>query len=155
MKLLIVEDDENKRQHLIKHLNEEYGGLEVVERRSYQSGLKEIVRGGYDAIVLDMTMPTFDKSPVESGGLLKHFAGREILGQMERRSVTIPVIVFTAFDQFGEGASRKSLAELRAELQTGYPQLYRGAVSYDASLNDWKLQLNDLLRAVLGLSGRE
>ena len=101
MKILIVEDDENKRQHLVRYLREEFAALDVTERRSYQSGLKEILQGRYEAILLDMTLPTFDKSPVESGGLLKHFAGREILGQMERHGIKTPVIVFTAFDQFG------------------------------------------------------
>lgn len=149
MNLLVVEDDENKRQHLIKCLNEKFPKLSIIERSSYQSGLKEILRGYCDVVVLDMTLPTFDKSSVESGGLLKHFGGREILGQMDRRNVKIPVIVFTAFDQFGEGASKKSLAELEEELGSAYPALYQGAVSYDAALNDWKVQLTRLLTAVL------
>ena len=73
---------------------------------------------------------------------------------MERHGIKTPVIVFTAFDQFGEGASKKSLAELQAELKGGHPTLYKGAVSYDAALNDWKVQLTTLLNSVLILSGK-
>lgn len=152
MNVLIVEDDENKRQHLVRLLKKELGA-HITERKSYQSGLKEITHNAYDVMLLDMTMHTYDKSPVENGGLLKHFAGREILAQMDRKHRVTPVIVVTQYDNFGEGAAKKSLSELKKELEEGYRRLYMGTVYYDVASDSWHKELINLIHKTLARRG--
>lgn len=145
MRILIVEDDENKREQIISHLKERDSKCEIIERRSYQSGLKEIVMNSCDVILLDMSMPTYDKSPTESGGRPRPFGGREILNQMESRGLAIPVIVVTQFETFGEDPTTLSLSELDDELRKNHEHIYRGAVYYNTALNNWRDDLADLL----------
>src|SRR5258708_830765 len=103
MRLLVVEDDENKRTQILGFLGERFSWVKVVAAESLQSGLKLIVSDQFDLILLDMTLPTFDVGIDEDGGRPRAYAGREILRQMDRRKIATPVIVLTQFDRFGEG----------------------------------------------------
>lgn len=154
MKLLIVEDDENKRQQMERFIRTKFSSADVSQRHSYQSGLKAILADTFDAILLDMSMPTFDKSAEEAGGRYRPFAGKEILAQMQIRGLKTPVIVVTQFDTFGEGSSGISLGELKSNLQEGFPELYVGTVYYNPALNNWGDELSHLLSSLLLSRGR-
>ena len=145
MRVLVVEDDENKRQQLVRHLLGLCAATDVVQKRSYQSGLRGIVAGGFDRILMDMSMPTYDKSENESGGRFRPFAGREIMEQMDRRGLRTPVIVVTQFETFGEGESRMSIRELEAGLRHNYPEVFHGIVYYNPALKNWSDVLTGLL----------
>ena len=67
MRLLLVEDDEDKREQLLMFFDEHFT-FSVDEVRSFQSALKAIKTICYDLIILDMTIPTYDISPIEQGG---------------------------------------------------------------------------------------
>ena len=92
MRLLVVEDDENKRTQIMSFMNQAVPGAEITTAASYQSGVRELLRGPYDLILLDMTMRTYDITPEEEGGRPQAYAGRSILRQMERRDIRIPEI---------------------------------------------------------------
>jgi CheY-like chemotaxis protein len=141
MNILIVEDDENKRNQIIEFIEEEIAASSVTIAKSFQSGLRAIVLGGFDLILLDMTMPTFDIGFDEDGGRPQAYAGREILRQMDRREITTPVIVVTQFDKFGAGADELRLEELDEQLHKEHPASYQGAVYYNAAYADWKQEL--------------
>jgi CheY-like chemotaxis protein len=145
MNLLIVEDDEKKREQLVTFLKARWPEAILTERRSYRSGLKEIIDGCYDLVLLDMSMPTYDKTPSEPGGRPKPFAGREILSQMERRAISTPVIVFTMFESFGEEGSKLSLSELKLLLERNHRYNYIGTVYYNVAINDWEMELDELM----------
>ena len=59
MRLLLVEDDEDKREQLLMFFDEHFT-FSVDEVRSFQSALKAIKTICYDLIILDMTIPTYD-----------------------------------------------------------------------------------------------
>lgn len=89
MNFLIIEDDDNKIKQICEFLLSKYPTALLTTRRSYQSGLKEIINHKpYDLIFLDMSMPTFDVTPNNSGGRFRTYAGRDILEEMG----SIPVI---------------------------------------------------------------
>lgn len=148
MRILIIEDDQNKIKILSNFLVEIMQKVDIIKRFSYQSGLKEIVKGGYDVIFLDMSMPTFDITPHETGGSPRPFAGKEILKQMERRKIDIPVIVVTQFERFGEGTSTITITELIDELNKLHKDIYMGTVYYNAALNNWKDDISGLLQNI-------
>lgn len=146
MKILIVEDDENKRQQISDFIGEIVPQAEISIAKSYQSGLKQVIAKNTDLILLDMTMPTFDIGIDEDGGRPQAYAGREILRQMDRREIVTPVIIITQFDKFGEGIDELTLPELDHQLYQDHPQIYQGAIYYSAALGIWK----ELLGKVLG-----
>lgn len=145
MQLLVVEDDENKIGEVIRFLNDRYPSMCVSSRRSFQSGLKEIILGKPDLILLDMTMPTYDVSRRQPGGRERRYGGQEILRQMQRRGIQIPVIIITQYEQFEEAGIQVTLNEFRRRLKEAFPMFFRDAVFYQASGIEWMERLVFLL----------
>jgi DNA-binding NarL/FixJ family response regulator len=141
MKYLIVEDDINKANSLISFIKTKYEHTTIVQKSSYQSGIKEILKNAYDIILLDMSMPTFDITPEESGGRPIPLAGREILYRMKRYNLHTSVIIVTQYEEF-EGVSLNSLGE---ELNELFPNIYKGFVYYNPTHDNWK---NDLFKLI-------
>lgn len=154
MRLLLVEDDENKRTQIINFMNESLPGAEIVTAASYQSGVRELLRGPYEFILLDMTMRTYDITPEEEGGRPQAYAGRSILRQMDRRDIRIPVILVTQFDRFGEASDLLTLEQLDLQLGSEFPGIYRGAVYYNPAVAGWEEALSRKISA-LGLPNGE
>ncbi len=145
MRVLIIEDDANKLAQLSGFVRDTYPDARVSEKRSYQSGLKEIMAGDPpDLLLLDMTLPTYDIGGSEPGGRTRAFAGREILAQMHRRAIRTNVIIVTQYEHFGDGHNMKTLAELRDEMLLSYTGLYRGTVFYQPSESGWRVELKTL-----------
>ena len=145
MKLLLIEDDEPKKGRIVELLERELRGAQVIHKRSYQSGLRELLRELPDLVLLDMNLPNYDITDEEPGGRIQQFAGREFLRQLNRRKIKVPVIVVTAFDNFGDGDDEIDLNDLNEELIKTYSENYIGYVipkhrSVDIDeIDDWKL----------------
>ena len=144
LKILLVEDDEDKREQLIKFISDQNLGS-LTEVRSFQSGLKKIKTYSYDLILLDMTMPTFDISATENGGRSQPFGGELLLFEMQRRQIHSKVIVITQFDLFGEGEDEINLRDLDIRLSAQFSNNYIGVVQYSISYTSWKEKLIEKL----------
>ncbi|CUX67045.1 MULTISPECIES: response regulator [Agrobacterium] len=144
MRLLIVEDDEEKASRLEQFMFDTYRPSSTKVCRSFQSGLRAALSETFDLLLLDMTMTNYDRSLQDDGGRPHHFAGREILRQLAREDVHIPVIVVTQFGRFGEEAEAVTLSELETELQSRFPD-YLGTVHYRSNADNWKSQLETFI----------
>lgn len=149
MNVLIIEDDENKRNQICCFIQDRFSDPTICVAKSLHSGLKGIINGDYDLILLDMTLPTFDINVDEHGGRPRAYGGKEILSQMNRRGIVVPVVVVTQFDRFGQGIDLITLNELNRQLHTAYPNTYMGAVYYNAALEGWKDTLYKLIVNIL------
>jgi CheY-like chemotaxis protein len=148
MRILLVDDDENKRRQIADFIDSKNVFEEIVEARSLQSGLEAIGAGSYDLIVLDMTMPTFDITASEDGGPPLAFGGRELLRYMVRRNIRASSVVITQFDQFGEGHNILTLEELNKELERTNVNEYYGTIYFNVADESWKAKLNQVIEAV-------
>jgi CheY-like chemotaxis protein len=148
VKVLLVEDDEDKRVQIRKFLHEVIGHLEVVEVKSFRSALRSIMSEQLDIVILDMTIPTFDIGRGEDGGRPQAFGGREILRHMQWNNIATPAVVVTQFDIFGVGSNAVTIAELDIEMRELYGSQYLGAISYNAASDDWKKRLAGLITGV-------
>ncbi|MBW9051088.1 response regulator [Rhizobium mesosinicum] len=144
MKLLIVEDDEEKASRVSEFMTATYRPESTNIARSFQTGLRAALEQSFDLLLLDMTMTNFDRSVQDDGGRPHPFAGREILRQLLREGVHLPVIVLTQFGRFGEESEAMTLAELEAELRSRFPD-YLGIVHYRSNADNWKGQLRTLI----------
>jgi len=138
MKLLIVEDDDNKQSQISSFLNSQYSDLTLEVARSLKSGLKQIRTFNPDLVLLDMTLPTYDVGPDEPGGSTHALGGREFMRELKRYRLKPPVIVVTQYSIFDAGTEFATLQELDAEFMRTYPEVYRGAVYYHAAIGSWK-----------------
>lgn len=144
MKILIVEDDEGKSAALAAFIIEWMPNAEIELARSLTSGLRAALRGEADLMLLDMTMANYDRSLRDDRGRPHHFAGREILRQLQREEVVLPTVVVTQFGRFGEEAEEVTLSELQVELATRFTN-YLGTVHYRSNVDDWKDRLKIIL----------
>lgn len=153
MKLLLVEDDENKGIQLSNYIKETFPGVILQLERSLQSGLRSIRNGRPDLVLLDMSLPNYDIGPDEPGGDPQIFGGIDFLDQMDRLDIVIPVIVITQYETFGKPP--KTLPQLDEGLRNDYPSSYRGAVYYHASIQEWKEQIKRLVESSVKVRGRD
>tara|TARA_Y100000780_G_scaffold215862_1_gene218679 strand:+ start:6292 stop:6750 length:459 start_codon:yes stop_codon:yes gene_type:complete len=150
MKVLIVEDDKYKSTDLKNYLCNNYSEVKVSIFESLASGLFEIENNqSYDLVLLDMSMPSFDKTNEDpSGGTPESFAGDEFLAHMSLMQINVPVIIVTQYDNFGADENQKNLDALKEELRNNYNSIYVGTVYYQISTTGWHRSLKELIRTV-------
>lgn len=150
MKILLIEDDEEKMLKILEYIRTQYSDVIIKVARSFNSGLRELITGGpIDVLLLDMSMPNFNSTIDDpNGGAPEHFAGREILAQMKLRRIVIPTVVITMFDLFGESPDRMSFAQLEQQLKLLFDPNFRGMVYYNSGQEGWKNALGNLIRKI-------
>jgi len=141
MKVLIIEDDEFKQRRIAQVVRELDEGAELGMERSVNSGLRKIVDDTPELILLDMSLTTFDVGPNEPGGRPQNFGGLEVLRQMDRLGITVPVVVITQHERFARGSTEVHLSTILQELQQEHSQLFRGLVYYNSAIGGWEAEL--------------
>lgn len=145
LKILIVEDDFNKCKQIKESLQKKWRDIYIDEKKSYQSGLKAIINGKYDLIILDMSMPTYD-----DGERFRAFAGRDILYEMQRRKKYTKTIIVTQFEAFGDD-NKVSIEELKESVENNFKDIYMGIIYYNASLLNWKEEIIKIIENIIKL----
>lgn len=138
MRILVVEDDPNKRRQLLALLATEYPHTETETSISLIGALRKAISVKPDIVILDMTLPNYDN---DGAAGMHAFGGEEFLRQVARRGLSPKVIIFTQFETFGEGSAQKDRRELERSLSRDFPALYRGFVYYNAALTGWTKHL--------------
>ena len=149
MKCLIIEDDKNKSSEIKSWLEKNYTHVEIIIKHSYSSGLKEALSSKYKFILLDMSMPTFDITTTEKGGRPRHFAGKEIIQQMNRRNILTPVIIITQFENFGEGSEKISFEHLHKKLEDLNTDVFFGMAFYSVIEKKWQQEIKKILNKII------
>ena len=141
MKILLIEDNNNKAEQIQKFVRQEFSNCEITLRQSYISGKKEIVRNyeNYDLILLDISMQNYDIDEQESGGDPIPLAGKLILGDMYMREIPTKTIVITMYESYVDGTKLK---ELHNSLLHDFPYNYIGFVHFNMiNESSWKEEL--------------
>lgn len=118
--ILVVEDNEFKRKRIVEVIYAEFKEVVVTECYSFTSAWKMISRTQYDLVLLDMSLPTFDKSSSESGGDFRVFGGKEIARKMKKRNCHSKFLFITQYKNFSDTINSYSYESLRDELLKQY-----------------------------------
>ncbi|MEI6896111.1 MAG: hypothetical protein V5786_01220 [Psychromonas sp.] len=150
MNILIVEDDPDKKNSIVKFIESLKLDISVTEKESINSGLREILfRSDLSLIILDMSMSIDDVTSEDpEGGGHESFAGKKFLEHMYLRGIKIPVIVVSQFGSFGKGMNKISLPLLDQELLDKHPDFYLGAIYYNSAMDEWKSELKEIIMKV-------
>lgn len=143
---MIVEDDPNKIFKIKSYLKSQIENLNLDIANSYNSGLRKILKEYYNLILLDMTMPNFDKTSSSSGGKPVQFAGKDILSEMKRKRIKTPVVVITQYANFGESDNLKSFDDLHKDLGEEFSTNLIDMIYYDTGKSDWENKLISILK---------
>lgn len=147
-KIIVIEDDFKKKEDIRNFLSHELNVDKIVIKESYQSGLRELIKNSYDLLLLDMSIPTWDKSIDEPGGNFEKFGGYKILKEITRKKRPIKTILITMFDDFGESDTSITLNQLDELLKNEFPDIYKGAVYYNTREDKWKTDLSNYISII-------
>lgn len=136
-KLLIVDDDNYKTVNIEKLIASYNNSIEVSIERALNPGLLRIRKDRFDLIILDMSLPLFDKA--ESSNF-NPFGGIKFLREMRRKQIDTPTIIVTQYEIFGEGESQKTSDMIDKQCKEDFNN-YFGLVIYSSIDNKWKERL--------------
>jgi CheY-like chemotaxis protein len=144
MLVYVVEDDFLKASHLMTFLRESVQGVQVSVFGSFQSGLRAIQQATPDLVILDMTLPTFDRAGTDREGRLRPLGGYDLMRKLMHHSVQVSVVVVTQLETFGEGVDQVTLPELVERCRRDFPSIFRGAVYFRQADSGWQNELLNL-----------
>lgn len=142
-KILIVEDDKIK----IDRLREFFCNDDITIKESFQGGVLELKTNikDYNLLILDMTIPLWEKGNNDLGGNYEQFGGEKILREMKRRRLFLPTILFTMFDVFPTKEGNITFDEINKTFKREFAEFYIGAVFYNANEENWKMNMSQLI----------
>ena len=143
MKILIVEDNEYKREKVSTFLREEFEGVEIYQAHSYTSGLESSLSCSADFIILDMSLPSFDKKESEDGGRFRTYGGKEIARKMKRKKIPTPFVILTQYTSFSDDTGEFSIETIAEEVSAQNGDTFMGIIYYSGSEYHWKNMLKE------------
>ncbi|EKF59793.1 hypothetical protein QWE_09445 [Agrobacterium albertimagni AOL15] len=145
-KILLVEDEAPKREHIERLLRELRCSVEIMAARSVNSALDALENATPDLMLLDMSLPTFDAGDRENGGRPQGFGGAEILRFMRMAEISCPVVIITGYEGFAhEGGTTVDLEQLRQEWMLEFEGTLGSVLHYNSTYDEWKTTLSATL----------
>jgi len=146
MKLILIEDDQHKAKQILNFIRESYTEASIELKKSYQSGLKELLTQNFDLVLLDMQLPNFDIKPGEDGYKFRKLAGIDILRELTRKKKKCKIVVITQFETFGEGEFYIDLANLKQMLKSEFSSMYIDTIFYSPDNSLWQKELLEIIQ---------
>ncbi|MDR5832564.1 response regulator [Caballeronia sp. LP006] len=144
----VIEDSPAKASAILHFLGARYPDCLAHLYASFQSGLKQVESLTPQLIILDMTLPTFDRVPNGREGRSRPLGGYDLLRKLRHRMINCKVIVVTQLETFGEGEDKISFAEITSVCEREFPGLFVGSVYFDQGSTNWQGQLGSLIDEV-------
>jgi len=147
----VIEDSPIKAGRLLEFLTLKFPNCPPQLFGSFQSGLRNVESNAPSLIVLDMTLPTFDRIPNAREGRLRPLGGYDLMRKMKLKAIPSHVIVVTQLEAFGEGEEEVSFAEITSRCVREFPDIFLGSVYFDQGDATWPKQLNALIDKHVGI----
>jgi YesN/AraC family two-component response regulator len=147
-KILLIEDNDYKREKIRQCIFENFENFTIEEARSFTSGWKKINSGPYDLVCLDMSLPSVDKNKLESGGEFRTFGGKEIAQKCKRRRLDVNYVVLTQYKNFSYNNTNYTFSKLKNEFKEEFPDSCAGFLLFSNNNSQWKKELVEILRAI-------
>lgn len=155
LKILLVEDEVPKQEHILNSLREIRPLAKVAIARSVRSAIEAMQSTPPPQLMLlDMSLPTFDVGPKESGGRPQNFGGVEVLRYMDLYELHFPTIVITAYEAFSRAGRAVDHGSLDEQLREEHPKSYRGLIYYNSLFSEWRTALSGLIKSIEDAVGK-
>jgi CheY-like chemotaxis protein len=139
-KVLVVEDSDHKRIKLVDLIMERFQDTKIVEARSFNSAARAIDGDCFDLIIMDMSLPTYDRTSLESGGKFRALGGRELARKVVKRGHKTKIVFFTQYDTFS-GPDSHTLSSLEVLLSGECGSNFHSLIYFDSSQSGWRDQI--------------
>lgn len=144
-RVLIVEDSDHKRERIVALVQEVFAELHLDQALSFTSACASVGAQEFDVVIMDMSLPTYDRSRTDTGGALRTFGGREVARKMIRRKLSATIVFVTQYDSFSDVGRSHSLPSLEKELAAECGENFGGLVYFDTSKSAWREELRKIL----------
>lgn len=145
MLIYLVEDDALKAESIRSFLTDYESDSLIHIFRSYQAGLLAIKKTPPDLIILDMTLPTYDRTPNGRAGRLRPLGGYDLLRKVKLHGIRSSIVVVTMLETFGEGSESISYADMTDRCASEFKDSFIGSVHFQLSNSQWRSELTNLL----------
>lgn len=146
MRVLLVEDEDPKRQHLLQFCSEVFQSVEIELASSVRGAIDHLRVSEVDLVLLDMSLPTFEIAAKERGGRPQGAGGIEIIRFLDMMGLKVPIIVVTAYPAIQFDGRQQTLEEVDTLLRAEHPGLYRGLVYFNSVYGGWRQELEAAMR---------
>lgn len=145
MRILLVEDEEHKRDEIIQYVQQVYGfSPEVVD--GVRSAIMQIMEVDYDLIILDMALPTFGGNTADNKGHDQAQGGIEVLRVLKLEKKSAKIIIVTQYPDFYIGGTKVKLKDSPKIIFDKYNQKVIGAVLYHYKSKTTQQKITSILR---------
>ena len=135
MKVLIIEDCKLKAENIKKCILQWFRTASIEVAAAYSTGVRKAYVGNYDFIIIDNSLPIYEKSPQD----IKPDMARLILDEFDEFGIIkSKCIICSAFD-VGEKEQYFDNTVRMYDYCIGY-------VRYDSSSDDWREKLIEMIK---------
>ncbi|MBR9867556.1 MAG: response regulator [Oceanospirillales bacterium] len=146
MKILLIEDGDYKIERVCEYINSLNNSHSITVCKSYSSALQNIVQENFDLAIIDMSLPTFDKSPDEAGGEFRTYGGLDLARQIKRRKINIDFLYLSQYKTFSDSDSSLTINDVNIQAENLCGPSYLGFIYYEHSGYDWKKTLGKTIK---------
>jgi len=147
--ILLVEDSRYKRDRIIDHILNDNNSIKIDEAYSFTSGWQKLIKKEYDLIILDMSLPTYDKTEQEQGGKFRTFGGRELARKLIRHNISSNFLFITQYRSFSDTGDSHTLQSLEKEFEQMFDKQYLGIIYFDTSSTLWKAEVTKTINKLI------
>lgn len=147
-KILLIEDNPHKQSRILEFLESFDSTLKVNTATSFTSGCKAAESEVFDLVILDISLPTYDRSPADSGGRFRILGGREIARKLTRKGSAPKMFFLTQYSSFSDKGTSYTFESLSAELSIECGSDFRGMIFFETTSSKWKQALGQVLREI-------
>jgi CheY-like chemotaxis protein len=147
MRILLVEDEEHKRDEIIQYVHQVYDfSPDVVD--GVRSAIMQIMEEDYDLIILDMALPTFGGNAADNNkGHDQAQGGIEVLRVLKLEKKSTKIIIVTQYPDFYIGGIKVKLKDSPKIIFDKYNQKVIGAVLYHYKSKTTQQRITSILRS--------
>jgi len=145
MNVLLIEDNDLKKEKVLSFIIDSFPEMLVETTSSYNTGMTLALEKAYDIIILDMSIPTYEKTENNRGGRFRVFGGREIAQRLKKLNKLPPFIVLTGYKDFKNDVEKITFEQL-AEMMSLIDENFLGMIHYESASSKWKSEMLHAMR---------
>jgi len=137
MNLLLIEDNDLKKEKILAFIFESFPDINVTTASSYNTAMTLALDNVYDLMILDMSIPTYEKNENNRGGRFRVFGGREIAQRLKKMKKLPNFLVLTGYKDFKNDIEKITFEQL-AEIMSKIDHSFLGMIHYESASSKWK-----------------
>lgn len=144
MKILFIEDDDNKRESICNFLRISFPSIVIDCGMSVESGVQLAVDNSYNLVLLDMTIPNFDKKGGRNGGNSFKNGGEIIIKELIDECIIFKCAIITQYETF----NNETIDQISNRVRSICGSNYKGFIKYNKLDDEWKDNLKKIIKDV-------